>query len=192
MEEAMMIIKAIDTYLETRPRDERPIRCFHPSSLYSPPRELYWHYLEGDTQEFDSRTLRIFDNGHHVHQRLQGYLKEAGILLESEVPVASEEYEIRGHTDGIIKINGMEGLLEIKSMNARNFHSAYEPKPDHLIQVNVYMFCAGIPRACLLYECKDDQRLKEFFVKQDPEILNPVLAKIRYVQECLRKGVEPS
>jgi hypothetical protein len=86
----------------------------------------------------------------------------------------------------------MEGLLEIKSMNARNFYSAYEPKPDHLIQVNVYMFCSGVPRACLLYECKDDQNLKEFFVKQDPAVLNPVLEKIRYVQECLRKGVEPS
>jgi hypothetical protein len=187
-----MIIKAIDTYLEERSRDERPIRCFHPSSLHRSPRELYWHYLEGDTQEFDARTLRIFDNGHSVHERLQGYLDKAGILLESEVPVASEEYEIRGHTDGIIKINGMEGLLEIKSMNARNFHSAHEPKPDHLIQVNVYMFCTSIPRACLLYECKDDQNLKEFFVKQDPEILNPVLEKIRYVQECLRKGDEPS
>jgi hypothetical protein len=187
-----MINKAIDTYLETTPRDERPIRCFHPSSLHRPPRELYWHYLKGDVQEFGPRTLRIFDNGHHVHERLQAYLKEAGILLESEVPVASEEYEIRGHTDGIIKINGMEGILEIKSMNARNFHSAYEPKTDHLVQVNVYMFCTSIPRACLLYECKDDQRLKEFFVKQDPAVLNPVLEKIRCVQECLRKGVEPS
>jgi hypothetical protein len=187
-----MIIKAIDTYLETRPSDERPIRCFHPSSLHRPPRDLYWHYLKGDHRAFDARTLRIFDNGHHVHDRLQGYLREAGILIQAEVPVANEEYEIRGHTDGIIEIHGIRGILEIKSMNARNFHSAYEPKPEHLVQVNVYMFCAGVSRACLLYECKDDQALKEFFLRQDPAILDPVLEKIRYVQDCIKKGTEPT
>jgi len=187
-----MIIKAIDTYLENRPRDERPIRCFHPSSLHRPPRELYWYYLEGDTQEYNPRILRIFDNGHHVHFRLQGYLEKTGILLEAEVPVECQEYEIRGHTDGIIRINGMEGVLEIKSMNASNLHTSYEPKPEHLIQVNMYMFCTGIPRACLLYECKDNQELKEFFVKQEPSILDPVLEKIRYVQACIRKGTEPT
>jgi hypothetical protein len=187
-----MIIKKIDEYLQARPRDERAIRCFHPSSLHKSPKELYWHYLQGDANKFDSRTLRIFDNGHCVHGRLQRYLKEAGILLEDEVPVANEEYEIRGHTDGIIEFNGTTGILEIKSMNARNFYSAYEPKPEHLVQVNVYMFCTGIPRACLLYECKDDQQLKEFFVKQDPAVLDPVLEKIRSVQECIKKGTEPS
>jgi hypothetical protein len=44
------------------------------------------------------------------------------------------------------------------------------------------MFCSGIPRGVLLYECKDNQELKEFYVKQDPDILNPVLEKIRRVQ----------
>jgi len=187
-----MIIQAIESFLGARPRDQRPIRCFHPSSLHRSPRELYWHYLKGETNKHDARTLRIFDNGHRVHERLQGYLEHAGILLESEVTVESQEYEICGHTDGIIRINGKEGILEIKSMNARNFHSAYEPKPEHLVQVNVYMYCAGIPRACLLYECKDDQHLKEFFVKQDPKIINPVLEKIRYVQKCIKAGKEPS
>ena len=67
----------------------------------------------------------------------------------------------------------------------------YEPKEEHLIQVNIYMFCTGIGKACLLYECKDDQALKEFYVKQDRNILDPILDKIRYVQGCLKKGKEP-
>lgn len=187
-----MIIQAIDNYLQTRPRDDRPKRCFHPSSLHLSAHDLYHHYLEGDeNRQFDSRILRIFDNGHTVHRRLQGYLTDAGILKQVEVPVENEEYEIRGHADGIIAINGTSGVLEIKSMNSNQFYRVYEPKEDHLIQVNVYMFCLDIPRACLLYECKDNQELKEFYVKRDMSILNPILEKIKFVQECLKTEAEP-
>ena len=76
-------------------------------------------------------------------------------------------------------------------MNSNQFYGAFEPKEDHLIQVNVYMFFLNIPRTCLLYECKDNQELKEFYIKQDMSILTPILEKIKYVQECLRKGTEP-
>ena len=187
-----MIIETIDSYLKTRPKDKRAKNCFHPSSLHKSAKELYHLYLEGDNnQEFEPRIKRIFDNGHAVHDRLQTYLKNADVLLQAEVPVESQEYEIIGHTDGILLIGDLKGILEIKSMNANTFYSTYEPKTEHLIQVNIYMFCTGIERACLLYECKDDQALKEFYVKQDKEILNPILEKIQYVQECLRTGKEP-
>jgi len=187
-----MLIKMIDDYLQNRPKDERAKNCFHPSSLHKSARELYHHYLNGDNnQKFESRILRIFDNGHYVHDRLQSYLSDIGILKQTEVPVENEEYEIKGHADGIIEINGIKGVLEIKSMNANQFFSSYEPKPEHLIQVNVYMFCTNIPRACLLYECKDNQELKEFFVKQELDILSPVLEKIKYVQESIKQNKEP-
>jgi hypothetical protein len=53
------------------------------------------------------------------------------------------------------------------------------------------MFCLGIPRGCLLYECKDNQELKEFFIKQNEKILDPILEKIKYVQRCIEDGKEP-
>lgn len=187
-----MLIDAIDGYLKARSRQQRAINCFHPSSLHKSPRELYWHYLNGDgAQDFEPRILRIFDNGHGVHERLQAYLKEIGVLVKCEIPVDNRDYEIKGHTDGIIRLNGLDGVLEIKSMNSNQFYACFEPKPDHLVQLNTYMFCLDIPRGCLLYECKDDQTLREFYVKQEPAILNPVLKKIRFVQEHLRKGEEP-
>ena len=187
-----MIIETIDRYLTTRPKDKRAKNCFHPSSLHKSAKELYHHYIEGDNStDFEPRIKRIFDNGHAVHERLQTYLEKAGILLQAEAPIENKEYEIIGHTDGILEIKGVKGILEIKSMNANTFYSTYDPKPEHLIQVNIYMFCTGIERACLLYECKDDQALKEFYVKQDRAILDPILEKIRYVQDCLKAGKEP-
>ena len=156
-----MIKQTIDNYLQNRPRDDRPIRCFHPSSLHKAAKELYHHYLHGDSSgEFESRVLRIFDNGHAVHERLQGYLKESGTLKQVETPIENIEYEIQGHADGIIEVGGKEGVLEIKSINSNQFYALHEPKPEHLIQLNVYMFALDIPRGCLLYECKDNQELK--------------------------------
>jgi len=188
-----MLTRLIDAVLSNRSKDDRPKRCFHPSSLHKPADELYRVYLDGDNAEvFDPRTLRIFDNGHAVHRRLQEYLSRAGVLIEAEIPVRNEEYEIVGHADGIVEVKGKRGVLEIKSMNASTFHSTYEPKPEHLVQINVYMFCLSLRRGVLLYECKDDQNLKEFYVKEDPAVLNPVLEKIRYVQRCIQEGVEPA
>nr|BDD45667.1 hypothetical protein 15 [Desulfobacterales bacterium] len=187
-----MLIAAIDEYLQGRPRDDRATRCFHPSSLHKSEKELYRHYLQGDgNRKFDSRVLRIFDNGHAVHTRLQGYLGQVGLLTQAEVPVKNTEYEILGHTDGIIEADGVRGILEIKSINSMQFHGLHEPKLEHLIQSNIYMFCSNIPRACILYECKDNQALKEFYVQQDHQVLDPILTKIRHVQQCLRSGREP-
>jgi hypothetical protein len=184
-----MIIKAIDEYLSYRDRDKRAIHCFHPSSLHKSVEELYRIYFEGDSnQAFPTRILRVFDNGHAVHERLQRYLTATGVLLQAEVPIENADFEIKGHTDGIVEINGVKGILEIKSINANGFYTLYAPKDDHLIQVNIYMFCAGIERAVLLYECKDSQQLKEFYFKQDEAVLNPILSKIREVQALIKNS----
>jgi hypothetical protein len=148
------------------------------------------HPFEGDSSKaFPPRVMRVFDTGHDTHERLQRYLEQSGVLLQAEVPIENADYEIKGHTDGIIEINGIKGILEIKSINSSGFYSLYSPKEDHLIQINVYMFCTGIERAVLLYECKDNQELKEFYVKLDADILNPILNKIRTVQQMIANDV---
>lgn len=38
----------------------------------------------------------------------------------------------------------------------------------------------------------DNQELKKFYVTQDEGILNPILGKIKYVQDCLRNEFEPA
>jgi hypothetical protein len=184
-----MLIKAINDYLRDRPKDERARHCFHPSSLHKSPEELLKLYYAGDnSQEFPPRTLRIFDNGHHVHDRLQRYLTEARILLQAEVPVHHEKLEIRGHTDGIVEIFGQRGILEIKSIGSTYFYELEGPKYEHLIQVHAYMLALDLPRAVLLYECKDNQELKEFFFAESPDIREKIIAKIRTVQGWIAEG----
>jgi hypothetical protein len=187
-----MLIKVIDDYLQQRPRDERKRNCFHPSSLHKSENDLYHHYLKGDgNQEFNSKTLRIFDNGHGVHERIQFYLEDAGILIQAEAPVVHSKYEICGSADGILELNNEKYVLEIKSINLWGFERLYNPKPEHILQANIYMFCLKIYKAILLYECKNNQELREFPIEIDTNVLHPVLRKIKTVQEYLIKGIEP-
>ena len=186
-----MLIKKIDDYLLSRPKQERRIRCFHPSSLHRDEEYLYQAYLNGTSSEnHDPRILRVFDNGHGVHSRLQGYLKEMGILLQAEVEVWNEEFEIYGHCDEVLQLTDQKGILEIKSINSNGFRNLYFPKPEHLVQVHAYMFALGIPRGVLLYEEKDGQNLKNFFVKEDPVIRDGILEKIRRVQKRIQQESE--
>ena len=179
-----MIIERIDEYLQARPRDRRATHCFHPSTLHKPAEYLLKAYFDGDTQaDYSTQLSRVFDNGHSVHRRIQRYLTEMGILKKAQFPVENAEYEIKGHADGIVEIEGKEGVLEIKSISSQGFYGLFAPFDKHVVQINVYMFCLGIPQGVILYENKDNQDLKEFIVKQNPEVVNAVLEKIRLVQK---------
>jgi hypothetical protein len=77
-------------------------------------------------------------------------------------------------------------------MNGNQFYTAYEPKLYHLLQINVYnIYCLWIPRGCLLYECKNNQELKEVYFKQDNSIPAPIFDKIKHVQKWLREDKDP-
>lgn len=104
----------------------------------------------------DPRSMRILDNGTHVHLRLQEYLKAQGMLLMDEVPVVDEKLQIMGHSDGILALGETKylinpssviiknmpkeiGVLEIKSINTNNFSALITAKDEHKVQAQVYM-----------------------------------------------------
>lgn len=116
-----------------------------PSSALGCVRANYYQRQGVEKDPIDPRLRRIFDNGHGVHDRLQGYLEKMGILFMREVPLHNEEYEIQGHTDGFMSLSGnpkIVEILEIKSINAHQFSALKEPKPEHRAQAQVYIFCS--------------------------------------------------
>ena len=98
--------------------------------------------IEEDGGSIDARTQRIFDNGTYTHERLQNYLLDMELLHMDEVPLINEEYNIQGHTDGFINLGDEIAILEIKSINDRNFSALKDAKEEHKKQGMVYMFCA--------------------------------------------------
>lgn len=133
-----------------------------PSGVSSCPRSIY--YTRKQTSKdgaIDPRTRRIFDNGHHVHDRLQTYLAEEGTLILAETPVWSRRLKILGHCDGMIKVSRFEiGILEIKSINSNQFSALNKAKPEHQMQAQVYMLCLEELRE-YLNEAENDEQYEE-------------------------------
>lgn len=146
--ESAYVTGPLDRYLTELPPDggDRAINVNAPSAIGSCPRSI-WYARTGAKQDsgfIEPRTRRIFDNGHHVHARLQKYLLDAGLLLLDEAPVRSDRHCIQGHTDGILSIDGATGelgVLEIKSINDGNFRDLRDAKREHKRQALIYLHC---------------------------------------------------
>jgi len=187
-----MIIKIIEGYLEkSRNQDkERTKKCFSVSQLHHPClRYLYYSYF-GIPQEFTPKTLRVFDNGHHVHERLQDYLEKASVLVEREVSVCDDEYQIYGRCDGIVQLNEKRGVLEIKSINAKGFANIL-PKQSHVTQLMIYIHLLGLKGGVILYENKDSQELNEFYLPLDKGVVERTLRKVQCVLSYIEKEQFP-
>ena len=146
--ESSYVTGQLDKYLtELNSNDnDRAIDVNAPSAIGSCNRAIWYARtgIQADSNFIEPRTRRIFDNGHYMHDRIQKYLLDAGILLMDEVPVRSDKYNIQGHTDGIISINknsGELGVLELKSINDGNFKDLRDAKHEHKQQGLIYAYC---------------------------------------------------
>jgi CRISPR/Cas system-associated exonuclease Cas4 (RecB family) len=139
------VAAAVDRHLASLPASDgdRRIDVNAPSAIGQCVRARWFSRTmpPGEGRAIDARTRRIFDNGSHVHLRLQQYMRDAGILEMDEVPVCSREYNIQGHTDGIASIGGELAIVEIKSINSYGFSALSGPKEDHKRQGLVYLYC---------------------------------------------------
>lgn len=140
------IIKGLDLYLLSLndSDNDRAIDVNAPSQIGHCLRQRYYSRTQAtrDSNSVDARTRRIFDNGTKTHERLQEYLKEQGMLLMDEIPVHNPDYNVQGHTDGLLALSNVErGILEIKSINSKGFTELKSAKEDHKKQGLIYVFC---------------------------------------------------
>jgi CRISPR/Cas system-associated exonuclease Cas4 (RecB family) len=215
-------------------------RGFHPSGLVNSEcwRQLALEFLEcpkvDGEWEIPHLTRRVFDNGHSVHERLQGYLQgiskipELGVVLkgtwkcrscgkyhgdnstgpivEPEVCECScksfkykewrlrhKELRITGKTDGILQFafDKSHVLLEIKSINTFSFQNLRGVLDEHKVQINLYMWLSGIHRALFIYEDKNNQRIQEYSVDFDSNVIAPIIKQLEEVNALLDKGLLP-
>lgn len=135
----------LDRYLfeQINKPNDRAVNVNAPSQAGKCNRANYYMRMHYDTDGgIDPRTQRIFDNGTHVHLRLQEYLTEMELLALDEVPLINDQYNIQGHTDGYLDLNGEIAILEIKSINDNQFGQLRDAKEEHKKQALIYLFCA--------------------------------------------------
>ena len=162
---------------------------FYPSMLGNPcDRHLYLAYNgQLPDQIIKAKTVRIFDAGSALEVRMKKYFERTGIFLAAEQTVKLDIPPISGRYDFLLK-HGEYGkvILELKSINEAGFDGLIDtPKSDHLIQLQIYLSLAKVDQGIVLYENKNDQKLKAFKVSRDEKIWESILERCRQIQAML-------
>lgn len=131
-----------------------------------------------------------------------------------EVPIHNDEHRIIGHADGTIIDQEGTALIEIKSVGVGTvrfekpalfmdyskgvisldemWKAIKTPFASHIRQGNLYMYCTGIHTIVFIYEWKPTQEVKEFVLKYNEEIVEPILKNCKEVISHLDSGTIPS
>jgi len=164
------LLKHLDTYLNNTSSSHRA-NVFYPSSLGNTcDRFLYLAYQgKIPDQTITAQTQRIFDNGNYLENRMDEYFTALNLVIDREKVVTLDAPPMSGRVDFILKhAKYGEAALELKSINSRGFAALKQgPKPEHIIQLQIYLNLLPMEHGVLLYENKNDQTLKSFVVMQD-------------------------
>jgi CRISPR/Cas system-associated exonuclease Cas4 (RecB family) len=191
-----MLVEKIDESLSKRNTTSyRKVDYFRPSSTNQCTR--YWYYvfngIDDYPTKFSPQTYRIFDNGHAVHDRLYGYLRDMGILVHEEIPVSYDDPPIQGTADGVIELNGLK-LIELKSISSEGFEYrrlAHKPSDDHYRQAQIYMQCLDLPSGFVIYENKNNQQILPIYIQRDQKFIDKLFDKYRKIYKNYVEGNIP-
>lgn len=200
---------AIDRYYN-RSRPERWLHAdptIHPSSLGSICSLDLEFSLLGHRTAADGQGARRMDNGTDVGKRWARALQDMGILVAAEVPARNDDPLISGSLDVLVqhRESGTKSVGEIKSMHSYGFKGLPTPTSDRVanmraiamkyknycLQLTTYMTIHGLD-AWFLFENKDNQEYRVFWVTPTPEMIEEVFGKDgppKTAQEAFYEGV---
>lgn len=153
-------------------------KTFSPSSLVygngACPR--YW-FLAFSGTEFETNNdpyaVANMASGTHGHERIQKAITDAGIMVEQEKRIFTQDPPIFGFADAIIQWEEEQPVVEIKTMREESFAYRKFAKPPnyHLMQLVIYMKVLGKRLGILLYESKNSHELHAITVEPTPELI---------------------
>ena len=176
--------KTLDTYLTgtmTPPRGG----VFHPSVLSNKCNRAVWLTYHGQmiNTKLEPVLNRIFQNGNFLEKRVETWFSKIGILLGREVPVRLDSPPMSGRIDFVIR-HPQHGVspVELKSINTAGFGKLLRPKPEHELQLQIYLNLGEYSVGTVLYENKNDQKIKSFIVYRDNELWSTILDRCFLIQ----------
>jgi hypothetical protein len=192
-----ILISLINEHLKSRkPKEITPRSYFYISEAGLTPFEIYGKMKY--RRKLLPKTKRLMEVGNATHRRVYRYLKEMGILIRSEVGVGDDLFH--GFADAIIKMDGEEIPLEIKTVNPEEFdYLAKKKMPtwQSYIQLQLYLHYLNKDRGKILLieantleDCimpleqyRAEQRMMEFTVRKSPVIITKTLEKFTRLKE---------
>lgn len=177
--------------------DKRAKGVFHPSQLMDCCPRMMVYELSGEKptdstfRPIGAMLQRTFDVGTWYHIYMQAILYNIGMLEQAEVPVVNEEKYLNGKADGVFKeeVFGEKVVLEIKTMNNRNFMNAvFRPFKKHEFQASLYARELEAKKVLYLYINKDTSEIKEFLMPINEEQLALADVRMEGVIQCVKDG----
>jgi len=178
-------------------REERAITSWHISKLGSCLTGTYLERMgEKPDEEFDERTLRVFDVGKMFEQWLLEQIKK-DTRFEITEQARVEGSGFSGYIDALVTIKKTKEIvpIEIKSKHSKAFwYMTKQGKPmrQHEYQLWMYMYLTGYPLGKLVYISKDDNAVQEFFVKlNDKALEKEVITEIDILNKAWETKTPP-
>ena len=178
--------EAIDEHLDSIENKAAERDYFYVSEVGRSKREIYDKIVNRKPFVADARVKRILDNGNYVHERFIKIFAEMGILVCAEINAVKNDL-VHGRLDAIISDRIKNYIVEIKSCSMWTFNKLEAPTYDHNLQIQFYMYYLNIPQGYVLYENKNDQAIKCFYVKLDKKLVEGYIKELEYLKECIDK-----
>lgn len=189
------ITSLIDQYHEQQAEHDKPRPHLGCSQLGHPCDRWIWlAFRWAVRQQTPGRLLRLFRRGKMEEATIIADLRAIGIDVrctgENQARVDFGAH-VSGSADGIIESGVPEALkkrhvLEIKTHNKASFdelerHGVQKAKPEHWVQMQLYMHGLKIDRALYVAVCKDDDRLYTERVRYDKDAAERYLERGRRI-----------
>lgn len=144
---------------------------------HSCPRSLWYSFRWCYEKEFSQRMLRLFNRGHREEPVIYAILEKIGIkVYDDQAEIVLAHGHGKGHCDGkclgVIEAPKTEHLLEIKTMNDKQFKKMVKDKlkiakPVYYAQMQIYMRKLKITRGLFIVVNKNDDQLYVERIKLD-------------------------
>jgi len=188
------IEKIVDEYLATKiyiaPHPlNRASEAAHPCELF-----LILSRTKNELRQmYDVAVQRIFEEGNVQEEAVLRTLRDAGLkITEQQRAFEWKKFELSGHIDGLLSVNGQKIPLEIKSASPNSFYAIRAAGPMDLInskyywqrrypaQILLYMLMGNFESGILLFKNKVSGELKQIDFHLNDETL-------AYCEEILKK-----
>ena len=148
-------------------------------------------------EKIEPRLSRIFENGTYMHLRFSNYFLSLPAPFEVQVAVILRRWPLIGEADAIISHPKMGNIIiELKSINDRNFKLLRKPQDGHAAQVNTYMglFMAGNVGCSgqVWYENKNDQTIKAYHHQFIPNQFHEMHGRLEDIANSVILGTLPN
>lgn len=143
-----------------------------------------------------------FDMGNEIEEIVLKELAEAGIkVIEQQRSFEWKEYQITGHVDGFVQIDGGSYPLEIKSCSPfvfkalNSIHDLTNGKYGYLrkypAQLTLYMLMKGVERGVFIFKDKSSGQMKEIWMDLDYNLGEELLKRAEAINQHLNDGTMP-